>query len=96
MVSEVSGEDKPCQMKKRRRLPVLERPKSAPLTGQLINEDSTSGVFDVCHFSSGQATMKTVIKVNETTRNDSESKVSDNILHILPWSRWKLNTSDKF
>jgi len=75
MMLEITGEDKTTQVKKRRRLPVLERPKSAPLTGQLVDDDSTSDVLDVCHFSSGKAAMKTVIKVNEGSRNDTESKV---------------------
>ena len=73
--------------KKRRRLPVLERPKSAPLSGELfsaasmasaaasaISEDDS--VMDVCDFSNNKAAMKTVIKVsnnNNTPTNGSSS-----------------------
>jgi hypothetical protein len=53
-------------VKKRRRLPVLERPKSAPLTGETIDKSSEdTSVMDVCDFSSGRAAMKTVIKVTD-------------------------------
>ena len=53
-------------VKKRRRLPVLERPKSAPLTGETIDKSSEdNSVMDVCDFSSGRAAMKTVIKVSD-------------------------------
>lgn len=57
--------------KKRRRLPVLERPKSAPLSGELLSAASLTStgqdddsVMDVCDFSSNKAAMKTVIKVS--------------------------------
>ena len=54
-------------VKKRRRLPVLERPKSAPLTGEMIDKSSEdNSVMDVCDFSSGRAAMKTVIKVSDS------------------------------
>ena len=54
-------------VKKRRRLPVLERPKSAPLTGETIDKSSEdNSVMDVCDFSSGRAAMKTVIKVSDS------------------------------
>lgn len=71
-------------VKKRRRLPVLERPKSAPLTGETIDKSSEdTSVMDVCDFSSGRAAMKTVIKVSDAaspikTRN-SVSPAADKL-----------------
>jgi hypothetical protein len=47
-------------VRKRRRLPVIDRPKSAPLSGETCSEDT---VLDVCDLSNQQAAMKTVIKV---------------------------------
>ena len=59
--------------KRRRRLPVLERPKSAPIsgeilttTGSLCNSEDDS-VMDVCDFSDKKAAMKTVIKVTDSS-----------------------------
>lgn len=67
--------------KKRRRLPVLERPKSAPLSGELISAsnlaNSNNGcheddsVMDVCDFSNNRAAMKTVIKVSNRMNNNN-------------------------
>ena len=72
---------KPLQaaVRRRRRLPVLDRPRSAPLSGELISDicdgantpTAASGkddqsVLDICDFSSKQAAMKTVIKVSNT------------------------------
>lgn len=61
---------KPLALRKRRRLPVIERPKSAPLSGEMIDsfsnnakEENEDSVMDVCDLSSQQAAMKTVIKV---------------------------------
>ena len=66
-------------VRRRRRLPVLDRPRSAPLSGELISDicnaasansgqetagKDDQGVLDVCDFSSKQAAMKTVIKVS--------------------------------
>ena len=80
--------------KKRRRLPVLERPKSAPLSGELLSAASMASssviseddsVMDVCDFSNNKAAMKTVIKVsnngnnnNDTNNNNKESRDSGN------------------
>jgi hypothetical protein len=66
-------------VKKRRRLPVLERPKSAPLTGETLDKSSEdTSVMDVCDFSSGRAAMKTVIKVSDAAKaRNSVSPVSD-------------------
>jgi hypothetical protein len=60
-----SASSKPV-VRKRRRLPVIERPKSAPLTGEKVSKDQDNDeeeVMDVCDLSSNQAAMKTVIKV---------------------------------
>ena len=66
-------------IKKRRRLPVLERPKSAPLTGEMIDKScDDNSVMDVCDFSSGRAAMKTVIKVSDALTN-GKSRNSVNI-----------------
>ena len=69
--------------KKRRRLPVLERPKSAPLSGELLSAASltnTNGdddsVMDVCDFSSNKAAMKTVIKVSSSLKSQGSSSDS--------------------
>ena len=67
--------------KKRRRLPVLERPKSAPLSGELLSAATLTApsggdddsVMDVCDFSNNKAAMKTVIKVSSTNNNSSNS-----------------------
>jgi len=64
-------------IKKRRRLPVLERPKSAPLTGETIDKScEDNSVMDVCDFSSGRAAMKTVIKVSDTAAGGGRSRNS--------------------
>ena len=65
--------------KKRRRLPVLERPKSAPLSGELLSAASMAAsssaiseddsVMDVCDFSNNKAAMKTVIKVSNNNNS---------------------------
>ena len=79
-------------IKKRRRLPVIDRPKSAPLAGEMVhcstNATASEGsvkdlstedtVLDVCDLSSQQAAMKTVIKVcqNSTSSSGSTSRKS--------------------
>ena len=79
---------KPLLLRKRRRLPVIDRPKSAPLSGELIgslscSKDMAAGgggggggedsVLDVCDLSNEQAAMKTVIKVRPSQASGSES-----------------------
>lgn len=69
--------------KKRRRLPVLERPKSAPLSGELLsaatltapcNSHDDDSVMDVCDFSNNKAAMKTVIKVSSSSSASGSNK----------------------
>ena len=60
--------------KKRRRLPVIEqRPKSAPLSGEMLIRGGNSSVdkddvLDVCDLSNTKAAMKTVIRVCSNTK----------------------------
>lgn len=74
--------------KKRRRLPVLERPKSAPISGELLSAASLASnglqngeddsVMDVCDFSNNKAAMKTVIKVSSHSKYESSPRDSGN------------------
>ena len=74
--------------KKRRRLPVLERPKSAPLSGELLSAASMAAsssaigeddsVMDVCDFSNNKAAMKTVIKVSNNHNGNGNTNDPNN------------------
>ncbi|TRY67321.1 hypothetical protein TCAL_11134 [Tigriopus californicus] len=76
-------------IKKRRRLPVIDRPKSAPISGEIIlhlaaslpdggnpttsTPTSTGSVLDICDLSSGEAALKTVIKVCQSDMERTSS-----------------------
>ena len=71
-----SNNPKPLSRRKRR-LPVIERPKSAPLSGELgllgstngdgsVSADDVNYVLDVCDFASSEGAIKTVIKIPST------------------------------
>ena len=68
-------------VKKRRRLPVIDRPKSAPLSGEILGHLSCKDfsaedtVLDVCDLSSQQAAMKTVIKVCQREQHQKSADV---------------------
>ena len=86
-------------VRRRRRLPVIDRPKSAPLSGETVNDrnrilDTENAneetVLDVCDLSSGEAAMKTVIKVcqqqnkrnNEINTEDSAKRLTTSMTNI--------------
>merc|ERR1719350_91972 len=74
----------PVERRKRRKLPMIERPRSAPIyAGQvdfrkLSGAGPASNVHDVCDFSHQDGTMKTVIRISEKTQKLS------NIVVALP------------
>ena len=85
-----SGKEKPVGHKplsrRKRRLPVIERPKSAPLSGEIIggsqanvspqsgpaphSADDANYVLDVCDFSRREGPIKTVIKIPHSSQED--------------------------
>merc|ERR1719232_1141478 len=67
------GPQPPVERRKRRKLPMIERPKSAPIyAGQVdfrMISDSGSNVHDICDFSqTGTGSMKTVIHISDPTQ----------------------------
>ena len=85
-----SGKEKPVGHKplsrRKRRLPVIERPKSAPLSGEIIggsqapvspqsapaqhSADDANYVLDVCDFSRREGPIKTVIKIPHSSSQE--------------------------
>ena len=59
--------------RRKRRLPVIERPKSAPLSGETLSQgpqgaqSSDDAVLDVCDFSRREGQIKTVIRIPHTS-----------------------------
>merc|ERR1719189_2925940 len=67
------GPQPPVERRKRRKLPMIERPKSAPIyAGQVdfrMISDSGSNVHDICDFSqTGTGSMKTVIHISDLSQ----------------------------
>ena len=67
------GPQPPVERRKRRKLPMIERPKSAPIyAGQVdfrMISDSGNNVHDICDFSqTGTGSMKTVIHISDLTQ----------------------------
>jgi len=63
----------PVERRKRRKLPMIERPKSAPIYAGMVDfrmiSDSGSNVHDICDFSqNGTGSMKTVIHISDPTQ----------------------------
>lgn len=64
----------PVERRKRRKLPMIERPRSAPIYAGQVDFRKLSGlgpasnVHDVCDFSHQDGTMKTVIRISEKTQ----------------------------
>lgn len=68
-----AGPQPPVERRKRRKLPMIERPKSAPIyAGQVdfrMISDSGSNVHDICDFSqTGTGSMKTVIHISDLSQ----------------------------
>ena len=70
-----AGPQPPVERRKRRKLPMIERPKSAPIyAGQVdfrMISDSGNNVHDICDFSqTGTGSMKTVIHISDLTQGN--------------------------
>ena len=83
--------------RRKRRLPVIERPKSAPIAGELHETsdssqitDESNYVIDVCDFSGSEGAIKTVIKIPsgmyEGGSRSGNSSRSERILPEIPRS----------
>ena len=83
--------------RRKRRLPVIERPKSAPIAGELHESsdssqitDESNYVIDVCDFSGSEGAIKTVIKIPsgmyEGGSRSGNSSRSERILPEIPRS----------
>ena len=62
--------------RRKRRLPVIERPKSAPLSGETlaqapVAQSSDDAVLDVCDFSRREGLIKTVIRIPHGGQEDT-------------------------
>ena len=73
-----AGPQPPVERRKRRKLPMIERPKSAPIyAGQVdfrMISDSGNNVHDICDFSqSGTGSMKTVIHISDLSQSPALS-----------------------
>lgn len=86
-------------IKKRRRLPVIDRPKSAPISGEIIlhlaaslpdggnptaTPVSSGAVLDICDLSSGEAALKTVIKVSQSEMVKTSAMESESTKIVQP------------
>jgi len=61
------------RQRRRRRLPVVDRPKSAPLSGEKLDSAERDAVLDVCELSGDRAAMKTVIVVRQNQKQSEYS-----------------------
>ena len=76
--------------RRKRRLPVIERPKSAPLSGELVtgslpsnekvSSDDANYVLDVCDFSKQEGMIKTVIKIPHSSSQSERALPEKEIL----------------
>ena len=88
-------------VRKRRRLPVIDRPKSAPLSGETINLNNSQAttnvmedrVLDVCDLSNNRAAMKTVIKVGPDDQQQQQQQQKRKQYPAAKKERYRLSSS---